>query len=99
MINYDLSGKTVKILGLDDVIEKGDFIRYLIETSYDGGGWNTTFKPEGWSGTKWHPVKTELSGWIGKTQRDYLYFDKDAEAIRQIAEYGYMPYEIARVVG
>lgn len=98
-MNADLSGKTLKVLTLDDVIEKGDYCRPLHECPYRDGGFSATYKNPKWMGTRWQSVKNDLPGWIGRTQRDYLHFDKSEKAKRALDEAGYMELEIVRVVG
>lgn len=98
-INVDLSGKTVKILGVNDIIKKGDFYRPLHESAHLDGGFDTTYRNEEWEGTSWHHVENEIGAWIGKSQTDYLNFDASKEEIEEIITSGYMEFEIARVVG
>lgn len=75
--NYELHGCTVKFLTPDDILEKTDFIRPLYEDNWKEGGFDTTYKDENWNGCKWQRVGVELSGWIGKTYRDYRLFCGD----------------------
>jgi hypothetical protein len=87
-INFNLTGCTVKFLGMDDILESTDFMRELCETGEEGG-FNTTWKPGGWRGTSWHLVNNDFTAWAGKTYRDYLDFAKyDSQ----------MTHEIARVI-
>ena len=72
--NYQLpAGRYVYVLTVDDMIEPTDWCRDTIESAYDGG-FNTTFKPDEWRGTMWHLCETELSGWIGKSYKQYMKF-------------------------
>ncbi|MGD9697535.1 hypothetical protein [Acinetobacter sp.] len=72
-INYKLEGCLLQVLTVNDIIQNGDFQRELHESG-DEGGFNKTYKPNGWDGLAWHKVDDELSGWIGKTYKDYLEF-------------------------
>jgi hypothetical protein len=79
-INYTMVGCTLKVLGLDDVIQKGDFIRPYYESPMysQEGGWDTTYKNDKWRGPKWHSVEDDLPGWIGQTYRDYIDFANES---------------------
>lgn len=94
-INYKLSGCTLKVLGLDDVLEETDFIRDLIETGYDSG-FNTTYKSDDWNGLLWHSVGDELSGWVGSTYREYMLFCVQSSKFKPTVET--MWHEIVRVI-
>ncbi len=94
-INYKLTGCTIQVLGLDDILQETDFIRDLTETGYDGG-FNTTYKPDGWNGLLWHLVGDELSGWVGSTYKDYMLFS--VESSKFIPKVENMWHEIVRVV-
>lgn len=96
-INFELTGKTVKFLSIYDTIQKGDFIRDLVETGYDGG-FNRSFKPSTWRGLAWHLVENELSGWIGKTYLEYIKFGKDDVDWSKENLEEWMFHEIVRVV-
>lgn len=70
-INHHLEGCILKVLTKDDVIHENDFIRPLYEDNWIEGGFDSTFKPNGWKGTRWHRVSIEFGGWVDKTQLDY----------------------------
>ena len=97
-MNKDLSGKTIKILTLDQKIKKGDFCRPLYESAHLDAGFDTTYKNDKWRGTFWQPVKNELPGWIGYTQRDYLHFNKKKRECKEIDKANYKEFEIVRIV-
>lgn len=90
-MNQTIKGKTVYCLTAYDIIEENDLIRPLFESGGEGG-FNTSYKPEGWDGLKWQPVKNDLSGWIGKTYKDYMEFSCDSDTG------DYMSYEIIRIL-
>jgi len=73
-INYMMLGCTLRVLSIDDKIEKGDYIRPTTESPMysESGGWDTTYKNDKWRGPMWHRVDEELTYWVGKTYRDYI---------------------------
>jgi len=75
-INFKLTGLTLKVLDVDDIIQPGDFIRpyYELPMYSQDGGWDTTFKNDKWRGPMWHRVEDDFTAWIGRTYRDYYRF-------------------------
>lgn len=98
-INFTMRGCVLRVLSIDEIIMKGDFIRPIVESpmASESGGWDPTYKNDKWRGPKWHRVEHDLSGWIGRTYRDFIksMFEED---------YGHYPIdefiidEIVRVV-
>ena len=69
-MDYTFKNEKVRFIPNDEVLKKGYFIRHLYETGEEGG-FNTTFKPDGWRGLYWHKIENELPGWIGQTMNDF----------------------------
>jgi len=68
----DLRGNTVRFIESFELIQPTDLCRELYESHPEHGGWNTTWKSKDWRGTDWHPVKTDLRGWVGRTYQEYM---------------------------
>lgn len=66
-MNTKLQGVSVYFLDENDVIKSGDLYRLLYETGEDGG-FNTTYKPDGWKGTLWQSVEDDIPALIGTTR-------------------------------
>ena len=70
-MNTKLQGVSVYFLDENEVIKSGDLYRYLFETGEDGG-FNTTYKPDGWRGTLWQSVDFEFPAAIGSTPLEWF---------------------------
>ena len=68
-MNVDITGKTIKILHHDEILQKDDIVRLLVETG-DEAGFDLTYKPEEYKPLAWQPVEEELPGWIEKPIKD-----------------------------
>lgn len=64
-MNADLSSKIVKILPHNSTLRKGDFCRLVVQTG-DEGGFNTTYKPDGYRPLMWQPVEEEMPAWVNE---------------------------------
>lgn len=58
-----------RVVGNDEPLKAEFLLREMYERPMcsESGGWDTTFKGEGWLGTAWHRVDEELPKWIGST--------------------------------
>lgn len=90
-VNYRLEpGDIVRVVSHSEPLKPDYYVRRLNgdwHGSYQGN-FDLTFKPEGWDGLAWHKVKTDLSGWVHKTFKDYKIFCKG----------NYVSYEIIEVM-
>jgi hypothetical protein len=68
----NLKNKTIKILPYDEVLKTGDICRFIMETGEEGG-FNITYKPEGYKPLEWYLVEEELPGWLNKQISKYKY--------------------------
>lgn len=68
----NLEGKILKILSHEEILEKDDLIRILIETKEEGG-FDSTYKEEGYNFLEWHTTEEVINGWIGKKISKYRY--------------------------
>lgn len=76
-VNYQTEGnELLRILAVTDVIQPDDFVRPIYEDSHGSydGGWDTSYKPDGWSGTSWHRADSELTAWVGSTYKEFMVF-------------------------
>lgn len=98
-INYCIRGCKFKVLDIDDIIKKNDLMRELLESGEEGG-FNTTYRLYGWVGLFWHKISDDLSGWVGKTYREYIAFgNKDYnEADYLENDIHFMSHEIIRII-
>lgn len=74
-INYYADEQTRgQFVSKDVIIDRGLMVRDLYESpSYSqSGGWDKTYRQEGWLGTAWHPAECELRGWVGQRYSDYI---------------------------
>lgn len=85
-INFKLTGLTLKVLGVDDVILPGDFIRPYYESPMysQDGGWDTTYKDDRWCGPMWHRVEDDFGAWVGRTYREYYKYAQLDEIVDEI---------------
>jgi len=63
--NKRISGKTIKILKRDEIIQNGDICRLIVQNGYDNG-FDLTYKPKDWDPLSWHEVSYEMPVIIGK---------------------------------
>lgn len=97
-VNFRLEGCTLKVLGPKDIIQEGDFLRELHESGWLDGGFDSTYKPDCWMGTRWHKVSEEFFAWIGKSQMDFFMFSSSSGHSPKDSDY--VPsFEIVRVMG
>ena len=71
-MNIDITGKTIKILEENEILQKKDICRLIVMTGMDSG-FDTTFKPENYNPLAWQKCKKEMSGWIGRPIKDFSY--------------------------
>jgi hypothetical protein len=72
MKNIFPTGKTLKILEESEVLHKDDLCRLVIETSSEGG-FNLTYKSDGYLPLAWHKAQEEIPGWINYPIKEYKY--------------------------
>lgn len=72
-MNIDLTNKTIKILNHCEILQENDMVRLIVETSYEGNGFDLTYKRKGYNPLNWQPANEELSGWIGERISDFSY--------------------------
>lgn len=63
--NIDLSGKTIRILNKDEILQENDVLRLIVQTGYDNG-FNLTYKPNDYDPLSWHKVSYEMPAFIGE---------------------------------
>ncbi len=80
------AGSTFRVVGPDEPLLAHFLVREKYESGEEGG-WNTTYKLDGWRGTAWHRLSDELPYWVNKTIREYCRFAKDLPI-------EYFPFEI-----
>lgn len=81
-MNLNLKDKTIKILNENEILEKNDICRLVVETGYENG-FDTTFKPKNYKPLMWQPVELEMPAWVGYKINEYPY---------------YIHYEFARII-
>ncbi len=62
------AGQRFRVVGVDEPLQSHFLVREKHERPMlsESGGWDTTFKREGWKGTAWHKVEDELPAWVGR---------------------------------
>jgi hypothetical protein len=62
-------GQIFRVVGNDEPLKPEFLLRHMYESPMysESGGWDTTFKKEGWLGTAWHRVDEEIPAWVGST--------------------------------
>lgn len=72
-LNFYADFSTKGVFVSDAVIQNGLMIRDIFESPVysESGGWDKTYKPDGWRGTGWHKAEVELRGWIGRTYKEF----------------------------
>lgn len=58
-----------RVISNDEPLKAEYLLRHMYESPMysESGGWDTTFKREGWIGSAWHRVDDELPAWIGSS--------------------------------
>jgi hypothetical protein len=90
-MNYFLEpNKIFRVVGHDEEL-KGHFLireKYESPMMSQSGGWDTTFKLDGWMGTAWHKLEDETPVLIGKTYNQYIkgsFYFSEFEIIEMIS--------------
>jgi len=62
------AGQKFRVVGIDEPLQAHFLVRNKHESPMlsESGGWDTTYKRDGWLGTAWHTVEDELPVWVGK---------------------------------
>lgn len=76
-------GQKFRVVGIDEPLQSHFLVRDKHERPMlsESGGWDTTFKREGWLGTAWHTVEDELPAWINKPAKQLFENGIDFEII------------------
>jgi hypothetical protein len=66
-------GQIFRVVKYDEPLQAHFLVREKYERSMlsESGGWDTTFKEDGWKGSAWHTVEYEMPAWVGKKYLEY----------------------------